>query len=76
MNVLSPGPTRTPGLVGLAGLDAARQQGLLDGMAARVPLGRVGDPDEVASAAVFLASDDAGFVTGAEHFADSGEAQV
>lgn len=76
VNVLSPGPTRTPGLVGLAGPDAARQQGLLDDLAARVPLGRVGDPDEIASAAVFLASDDAGFVTGAELFADGGEAQV
>src|SRR3712207_5164090 len=62
VNVLSPGPTRTPGLVGLAGPDAARQQGLLDDLATRVPLGRVGDPDEIACAAVFLASDDASFV--------------
>jgi NAD(P)-dependent dehydrogenase (short-subunit alcohol dehydrogenase family) len=76
VNVLSPGPTRTPGLVGLAGPDAARQQGLLDQMAAHVPLGRVGDPDEIARAAVFLASDDASFVTGAELFVDGGEAQV
>jgi NAD(P)-dependent dehydrogenase (short-subunit alcohol dehydrogenase family) len=45
-------------------------------MAAQVPLGRVGDPDEIARAAVFLASDDASFVTGAELFVDGGEAQV
>jgi hypothetical protein len=76
VNVLSPGPTRTPGLVGLAGTDAARQQDLLDQMAAQVPLGRVGEPEEVARAALFLASDDASFVTGAELFVDGGEAQV
>ena len=76
VNVLSPGPTRTPGLVGLAGPGAARQQELLDQMAEHVPLGRVGDPDEIARAAVFLASDDASFVTGAELFVDGGEAQV
>ncbi len=76
VNVLSPGPTETPGLVGLAGPDAADQQNLLRQLAAEVPLGRVGDPDEVASAAVFLASNDASFVTGAELFVDGGEAQV
>jgi NAD(P)-dependent dehydrogenase (short-subunit alcohol dehydrogenase family) len=76
VNAISPGPTRTPGLVDLAGPDAAQQQGLLDHMAAQVPLGRVGDPDEIARAAVFLASDDASFVTGAELFVDGGEAQV
>jgi len=76
INVLSPGPTRTPGLVGLAGPDAANQQGLLDHMATQVPLGRVGEPDEVARAALFLASDDASFVNGAELFVDGGEAQV
>ena len=76
VNVISPGPTRTPGLVDLAGPDAAQQKGLLDHMAAQVPLGRVGDPDEIARAAVFLASDDASFVTGADLFVDGGEAQV
>ncbi|MFC7477761.1 SDR family oxidoreductase [Dankookia sp. GCM10030260] len=76
INVLSPGPTRTPGLVGLAGPEAARQQGLLDHMATQVPLGRVGEPDEVAKAALFLASDQASFVTGSELFVDGGAAQV
>jgi len=75
-NTLSPGPTRTPGLVDLAGPDAAQQQGLLDFLATQVPLGRVGEPVEVARAAVFLASDDASFVNGTELFVDGGQAQV
>ncbi|PGH57028.1 oxidoreductase [Azospirillum palustre] len=76
INTLSPGPVRTPGLVELAGPDAAQQQGLVDYLAAQVPLGRVGDPDEIAKAAVFLASDDSSFVNGIELFADGGMAQV
>lgn len=74
-NTLSPGPTRTPGLVDLAGPDAA-QQGLLDFLATQVPMGRVGEPVEIARAAVFLASDDASFVNGTELFVDGGQAQV
>jgi NAD(P)-dependent dehydrogenase (short-subunit alcohol dehydrogenase family) len=41
-----------------------------------VPLGRLGTPDEIAKAVVFLASDDASFITGAELFVDGGFAQV
>jgi len=76
LNVLSPGPIRTPGLVELAGNDAAQQQGLVDYLAAQVPLGRVGRPDEIARVAVFLASDDSSFVNGAELFVDGGMAQI
>ncbi|MDG3440469.1 SDR family oxidoreductase [Nitrospirillum amazonense] len=76
VNVLSPGPIRTPGLVELAGPDAAQQQGLLDYMASQVPLGRVGEVEEIAKAALFLASSDSSFVAGAELFADGGLAQV
>ncbi|WP_421846327.1 SDR family oxidoreductase [Novosphingobium sp.] len=76
VNVLSPGPVRTPGLVGLAGDDAARQQELLDHFAGAIPLGRVGEAEEIAQAALFLASDKASFVNGSELFADGGAAQV
>jgi hypothetical protein len=76
VNVISPGPIKTPGLVDLAGPDAAKQQGLLDYMASTVPLGRVGDPDEVAGAAAFLASSDASFIAGTELFVDGGQAQT
>jgi hypothetical protein len=41
-----------------------------------VPLGRIGQPDEIGKAAVFLASEDASFVAGAELFVDGGTAQV
>jgi NAD(P)-dependent dehydrogenase (short-subunit alcohol dehydrogenase family) len=45
-------------------------------LASQVPLGRLGQPDEVAEVLVFLASDDSSFVTGIELFADGGIAQV
>jgi NAD(P)-dependent dehydrogenase (short-subunit alcohol dehydrogenase family) len=76
INVVSPGPVRTPGLVELAGDDPTAQQGLLDYLAAQVPLGRVGEPDEIAKAVLFLASDDASFINGTELFVDGGLAQV
>lgn len=76
INVVSPGPIKTPGLVELTGPDAASQQGLLEYMASLVPMGRVGEPDEVAKAVVFLASDESSFVNGAELFVDGGMAQI
>jgi len=74
INVLSPGPTRTAGLLGIA--PPEQQQALLDGLASSVPLGRIAEPDEIAKAAVFLASDDASFVNGTELFVDGGQAQI
>ena len=76
VNVISPGPITTPGLVDLAGPDVAQQRDLLDRLASTVPLGRVGDPDDVTGAAVFLASSDASFIAGAELFVDGGQAQI
>src|SRR5688572_26302633 len=75
VNALSPGPIETPGVDSLAKTDAQRQQ-LRAELAASVPLGRIGDADEIAKAAVFLASDDSSYVTGIELFVDGGMAQV
>ncbi len=70
LNVLSPGATKTPGLLGLA--PAGQEQSLLDGFARDIPLGRVGDAEEIASVAVFLASDDSSYINGIELFVDGG----
>jgi hypothetical protein len=76
INTLSPGSTQTPGLVGLAGPDVAQQAAMLNAMAATIPMGRLGGADEIAKAAVFLASDDSSFITGTELFVDGGQAQI
>lgn len=76
VNTISPGATRTSGLLDLAGDDAAQRQGLADYLAAQIPMGRLGDPGEIASAALFLASDDASFVNGIELFVDGGQQQI
>ena len=73
INVISPGPIKTPGLLGL--VPSEQQQGLLDQFASIIPLGRVGEPQEVGKAAVFLASDASSFINGAELFVDGGQAQ-
>ncbi|WP_433800283.1 SDR family NAD(P)-dependent oxidoreductase [Actinomycetospora sp. CA-084318] len=70
VNVLSPGATRTPGLLDLLPADALAAAGT------STPLGRLGAPDEIAAAAVFLASDASSFVNGSELAADGGYAQV
>ncbi|WP_165220658.1 SDR family NAD(P)-dependent oxidoreductase [Aquisphaera insulae] len=75
VNAISPGPIDTPGVDGVVGSKEAADQ-FKAGLASQVPLGRIGDPDEIAKAAVFLASDDGSFVTGIELFVDGGMAQV
>jgi NAD(P)-dependent dehydrogenase (short-subunit alcohol dehydrogenase family) len=75
VNVLSPGPIKTPGLAGLA-KNEQEAQGLLEHMATTVPMGRLGDPDEVAKVAVFLGSEASSFVNGVELFVDGGAAQI
>ena len=75
VNAVSPGPIETPGFDSLAPTAAERDQ-IKAGFVAAVPLGRMGTPDEIAKAAVFLASDDSSFVTGTELFVDGGAAQI
>jgi len=74
VNVVSPGPVRTPGLGGL--VPEEHRQGLFDALAEGVPLGRLGEPEEVGKTVAFLASDDASFINAAEIYVDGGLAQI
>jgi NAD(P)-dependent dehydrogenase (short-subunit alcohol dehydrogenase family) len=75
VNAVSPGPIDTPGLNDLVASTGTGEQ-RLKMLSDSVPLGRLGTPDEIAKAVVFLASDDSSFITGAELFVDGGFAQV
>jgi len=75
VNVLAPGSTSTPGWHNLAPSNDVHE-GMVSAVQATTPLGRLGDPDETASAALFLASDESSFVNGSELFVDGGSAQI
>ena len=75
VNVLSPGATATPGLLnGLA--RSGQQDALISSLITQTPLGRMGQPEETAAVALFLASNDSSFMTGSEVFVDGSTAQV
>ena len=75
VNAVSPGSTDTPGLNDLLASSPVGEE-RRKMISAIVPLGRLGTPDEIAKAVVFLASDDSSYITGAELFVDGGFAQV
>jgi len=68
-NVVSPGPIKTP-------LTIRQSPDVIARIVSTVPMGRMGEPDEVAKAALYLASDDSSFFTGVELFVDGGRAQI
>lgn len=70
VNVLSPGPTRTDLAMDVVGAEG------MNALGADTPIGRLGEPAEVAAAAAFLASADSSFMTGSEVFVDGGVAQI
>jgi NAD(P)-dependent dehydrogenase (short-subunit alcohol dehydrogenase family) len=75
VNVLVPGSTSTPGWHNLAPSNDVHE-GMVNSAEVTTPLGRLGEPDETASAALFLASDESSFVNGSELFVDGGSAQI
>jgi NAD(P)-dependent dehydrogenase (short-subunit alcohol dehydrogenase family) len=75
VNLISPGPIETP-ILHKAGLTREQIDEFKASQVAAVPMGRLGTPEEVASACVFLASSDSSYVTGIELFVDGGIAQV
>jgi len=75
VNAVSPGVTDTAGLDELFG-GGEQAQGTKAYLASLIPAGRVGQPEEIAKAVLFLASDDASFVNGIELFVDGGQAQI
>lgn len=76
VNVVSPGTVITPGYKSELGLTDEQIAQMKAQAAATTPLGRVGTPDEIAKAVVFLASDDSSYITGVELFVDGGAAQI
>ena len=74
VNAISPGPIDTPMTRSMVQGESGEQ--LKKNLLSTMPLGRMGNPDEIAKAVSFLASDDSSFVTGIELFVDGGQAQI
>lgn len=71
VNCVSPGPTDTP-IFSKMGLQGAELQGTKDFIATRMPIGRMGQPSDIAQAVMYLASKDAAFIAGTELVVDGG----
>ncbi len=75
VNAVAPGPIATP-IFGRSGMTGEQIEGFKAGISGRVPMRRMGRPEEVASAVAFLASDDASYITGVELSVDGGMANL
>jgi NAD(P)-dependent dehydrogenase (short-subunit alcohol dehydrogenase family) len=75
VNAITPGPIDTPGITGLAP-DQQQAKQLKGFLATQVPLGRMGRPEEIADAVLFLASDQSSFITGTDLHVDGGMNQI
>lgn len=71
VNMVSPGPTETP-IINRSGVPAEAVPGLRDVMTQAVPMKRMGRPEEIARPVLFLASDEASFITGVDLYVDGG----
>jgi NAD(P)-dependent dehydrogenase (short-subunit alcohol dehydrogenase family) len=71
VNMVSPGPTETP-IINRSGMDPKAVGALREVMIANTPMHRMGEPEEIARAVLFLASDEASFITGVDLFVDGG----
>jgi NAD(P)-dependent dehydrogenase (short-subunit alcohol dehydrogenase family) len=76
VNVISPGTVITPGYKTQFGFTDEQIEHMRSHTAEIAPLGRAGTPEEIASAVVFLASEDSSYITGIELFVDGGTAQI
>lgn len=75
VNCLSPGPVATP-IISKMGVSQSDREVFDASIASRIPLGRLGKPDEVAAAALFLASDESSFISGIDLSVDGGMGQI
>lgn len=75
VNCLSPGPVMTP-IIGKMGIPDENLEAFEKGLGEMIPLGRLGCPEELAAAALFLASDESSFITGIDLCADGGLGQI
>lgn len=76
VNSMSPGPIDTPALATTTGLTAEQAEQAAAQFATQIPMGRRGNPEEVAAAVTFLASDESSYITGIDLAVDGGMAQV
>ncbi|MFO1502753.1 MAG: SDR family oxidoreductase [Steroidobacteraceae bacterium] len=76
VNMVSPGPTETPLINRNVGMSPAAVDALRERMIANTPMRRMGEPEEVARAVLFLSSDEASFITGVDLFVDGGVVEL